>query len=153
MKNLYLLLITLICGSVDVDGQMFCPTPTALESTVSVWDWTAPFYTFYYKDANGLNVFDSNVPSPFVDDSNNGAPNTGHLETTPPDYLVADGWELLYKNTGGYLPSSGRTEYVDVPSFALYNRYTGLVRTLVYHPTDNSGAFTVAEVRASHRTR
>jgi len=74
------------------------------------------------------------------------------LETNPPDNSPADGWELLYKNVGGLLPS-GRTEYVDAPSFALYNRYTGQVRTFVYHPTDVSGSFQTAKITASYFDR
>lgn len=135
-------------GSI-LTGQTICPVNTPLESTIGEWDWTQQIYTIYYK-VGATNIADNNVISPFFDLTNNGAPNTEYLETNPPDFALEDGWELLYKNFGGPIPGTSATEYVDAPSFALYNRYSGQVRTLVYHPTDNSASFNIMQVRAAN---
>ncbi|THH34344.1 T9SS type A sorting domain-containing protein [Neolewinella litorea] len=150
MKQFYTAILCLVgtLSSLTTSAQTICPTPTALGSTINVWDWTTTFYTLYYEANNGIDIIDNNVPSPFIDISNSGAINTEHLETNPPDNNPADGWELLYKDIGG--PVAGGVEYVGAPSFALYNRYTGLVRAFVYHPTDNTTNFQISRLKASH---
>jgi hypothetical protein len=105
-------------------------------------------YTFYYK-VDGVSVVDNNVSSPFFDFSSNGAPNTEYLEVEP-DLAPEDGWELLYENIGGPVTGTSGTEFVDVPTFALYNRYSGQIRILVYHPSDNSNSFDIMNVTASN---
>ncbi|MBC6993591.1 T9SS type A sorting domain-containing protein [Neolewinella lacunae] len=133
-----------------IKAQTICPVNTVLESTIDEWDWTQPLYTLYYK-IDGTNVTNVNVISPFYDLTNNGEPNVEYLQTVPPDFALEDGWELLYRNFGGPIPGTSGVEFVDAPSFALYNRYSGKVRVMVYHPSDNSSSFDVMEVRAANR--
>ena len=119
-------------------------------ASINSFDWTALSYTFYYETASGDKVVDEDILSPFYDFSNNGSINTAHLETFPPDFSPDNGWELLSLNIGGPIPGTNRNEYVDLPSFSLYNRYSGQIRVLVYQPTDNSDSFDRIITSASH---
>ncbi len=135
--------------SAHLTAQVICPAPTVLESTVLEWDWRMPTYTMYYKIANGQSITDPNMASPFLDDSANGSPNVQHLQLSAPDYEPNEAWELLYKNFGG-IRDNGTTEFIDAPSFALYNRHTGQVRSFLFHPTDNSSSFDIIRMTAGH---
>lgn len=136
--------------------QVYCPPNTPLGSTIQEWNWTQNTYRLYYTDGFNQNPFGYVIESPFYDGSPNGAPNTAQYAFyTTPDYLPGDGWELLYQNFGG--PANGPggsvyTEYVAVPSFALYNRYSGTIRAFSYIPTNNSSAFDIVTLSVGHQT-
>lgn len=147
-----LLFFTYISSSYS---QVYCPPNTPLGSTVQEWDWTQNTYRLYYTDGSNQNPFGYVVESPFYDGSTNGAPNTAQYAFyTNPDYSPGDGWELLYQNFGGPVTDGpfNYTEYVAIPSFALYNRYSGTIRTFSYIPTNNSSAFDIVTLSVAHQT-
>ena len=113
-----------------------CPPRTALGSTVNVWDWRQTYYDLYLTKG----YIRPQSPLRFV---NNTVPvNTEYIAASSPvDYEPSNGWELLYKNFG---TSSAR---VPNASFALYNRYTGLIRVLFYVP-NSSATINAASVAA-----
>ena len=108
-------------------------------NTISVWDWRLESYTDMYVIGEPNVPFysipgaipGSGVPSPFIAPSG-GSTNT-NLQKFYNQYAQSnsmatvdcdpnDGWELLAKEFGTALVP------VNTPFFALYNRYTGMVR-------------------------
>ncbi len=133
MKKI-LISIILFCSVIVVYSQNNCSgvQNTAPESTISVFDWTAPVYSGVYIEVD--NVTQEIFPrSPFYfGDSDE---NINHLSTAiVKDFLESDGWVLLHTNFETIVESdpNNQTRGVSVPSFALYNRYESLVRTFFY---------------------
>lgn len=97
-------------------------------STIDVWDWTQDeTFTFYLDGLSGP----IQVQTPFHLNSTVIPPNTNVYSLVPlddQDFHPEDGWELLYRTFG----SPGNL--VPVASFAIYNRYEGVIRQLVYAP-------------------
>jgi hypothetical protein len=85
------------------------------------WDWTVsgPGHTVYYSDVNGV-VRSKVVQVPFY--------TGGHpLNTLEKDMYPADGWVLAFRDFGT------PTAAPDVPFFALYNKYRGILRIMLYN--------------------
>lgn len=125
IATLFLLLTTF---SVPLLGQTVCPADTELGSTIQFWDWTQnEEFTFYLNGVNGP----VKVQTPFHLSSNSIPPNTNVYSLVAfddQDFHPEDGWELLYRSFG--TPDNK----VPVASFALYNRYEGVIRQLTYAP-------------------
>lgn len=87
----------------------------------STWQWWAePEFEVYLADQSPSHQF---IESPFYP---NPSQNTNFLVKDPNDDNPADGWELLFKKFGTELNP------IEVPSYALYNRYTGKIRVFAY---------------------
>lgn len=85
------------------------------------WDWTVsgPGHTVYYTDAIGV-IRSKVVQVPFY--------TGGHpLNTLEKDMYREDGWVLAYRDFGT------PTAAPNVPFFALYNRYRGILRIMLYN--------------------
>jgi hypothetical protein len=114
-------------------------TPTTdweAPNTVNTWNWTQEFFDDMYISSDGIPGAAPLVISPFYppnDLSDN--PNVEHFHFDYAehgynglDFHPQDGWELLVKNFGSAeIPET-------YPLFALYNRFTGLIRVFVYIP-------------------
>ncbi|WP_116124610.1 T9SS type A sorting domain-containing protein [Lewinella sp. IMCC34183] len=146
-KNYHLLAATLMTvlfiscilnQSLSAQSNPYCPPKTTLGSTVNIWDWRQIQFDLYLTSGGFRRI-----QSPFRIVNNSLPVNTQYIATalTTIDYEPTNGWELLYKNLGkASLP-------VDNASFALYNRYTGIIRVLFYVPNANS-TFNAASVGA-----
>ena len=123
----------------------YCPQNTIPGSTFGDWDWTQETFTLYIKaDAGGY--YTENAISPFHSNNLSLQPNTSHLVFVngDKDYQVEDGWELLYRNFGTM------DNPVAEPSYALYNRYNGLVRIFIWLTANESTSYQSAMVTTSH---
>ncbi len=90
------------------------------------WDWTisGAGHTVYYTDLNGV-IRSKVVQVPFY---TGGHPlNTLEVEK---DMYPEDGWVLAFRDFGS--PSAAP----DVPFFALYNKYRGILRIMLYNSRD-----------------
>jgi hypothetical protein len=90
------------------------------------WDWTVSGagHTIYYTDLIGV-VRSKVVQVPFY--------TGGHpLNTLEKDMYPADGWMLAFRDFGG--PSAAP----DLPFFALYNKYRGILRIMLYNTRELS---------------
>ncbi|MFP2960558.1 hypothetical protein ACLEPN_22735 [Myxococcus sp. 1LA] len=97
------------------------------------WDWTVigPGHTLYYKDLNGV-IRSNLVQVPFL--------TGGHpLNTLEKDMYPEDGWVLAFRDFGS--PSAAP----DMPFFALYNKYRGILRAMLY----NSRGFAYSQFNLS----
>ncbi|HOY14275.1 MAG TPA: hypothetical protein PLY70_14095, partial [Saprospiraceae bacterium] len=73
--------------------------------------------------------------SPFV--STSDQVNTLDF-TVLKDYQPKDGWELVYRHFGETIPNVQQANITNNPAFALYNRFSGLLRIFImttYNPT------------------
>ncbi|MEM7038132.1 MAG: T9SS type A sorting domain-containing protein [Bacteroidota bacterium] len=90
--------------------------------------------------------YNVNAPSPFFSPNAVFEPNTHHLALVngAKDFQREDGWEVLFVNFG--------TQQFPVaePSYALYNRYNGLVRTFIYLTANSGPAYQSAVVEVGH---
>jgi hypothetical protein len=85
------------------------------------WDWTVSGagHTVYYTDLNGV-IRSKVVQVPFY--------TSGHpLNTLEKDMYKEDGWVLAFRDFG--TPSAAP----NVPMFALYNKYRGILRIMFYN--------------------
>lgn len=84
------------------------------------WDWTGDtLVNIYYKNSLGANISDS-ILMPWLTSGN-------PMAVVNPDINTEDGWVLAFKDFG----TSSR--HVDMPFFALYNKYRGTLRFFVYN--------------------
>ncbi|MEM1000043.1 MAG: T9SS type A sorting domain-containing protein [Bacteroidota bacterium] len=130
---------------VSGDLPLDCPNRTQPGTTIAAFDWRANFYQLEIKGENGQDYTEW-APSPFFSANNSLQPNTDHLAfvNSPRDFQPEDGWELIYKNFGTIaLP-------VAEPSFALYNRYSGLMRTFIYLTAKEGLPYQAATVNVQH---
>lgn len=85
------------------------------------WDWTVsgPGHTLYFTDSLGI-VRSTTRQLPFY--------TAGHpLNTLEKDMYPQDGWVLAYRDFGT------PTAAPDVPFFALYNKYRGILRIMLFN--------------------
>ncbi|BDD02370.1 hypothetical protein PEPS_46500 (plasmid) [Persicobacter psychrovividus] len=98
----------------------------------SRWDWTTSEPVVMYRMAN-------NHPTKVVHE-NGGVKlpfwNISELANTQ-DMYPKDGWKLVFKNFG----DEHNSPIGDLPSFALYNEYTGVFRIMTYIPHDLKGTY------------
>jgi len=131
----------------------YCPEQTEIGSTVEVWDWRQPNYNFFLGDDDDLVNRHVEVNSPFNPVPGTISPNTTYINfvNDAPDYDPDNGWELLYKLFGS--DNADDPDLAPAPvstaSFALYNRYTGMVRVFFYIINEND-AYNVATVSSNH---
>ncbi|NMO15324.1 hypothetical protein HPC49_20470 [Pyxidicoccus fallax] len=109
----------------DRDGDGFIESsrymPTTDPNLDPNWDWTVSGagHTLYYTDATGI-VRSTVRQVPFY--------TGGHpLNTLEKDMYPEDGWVLVYRDFG--TPTSAP----DLPFFALYNKYRGILRVMVFN--------------------
>lgn len=131
MKNLYILLILVVFT--QLGNAQICAPKTVPGSTVDVFDWRTDFFEAYLRDEN-QQTYPLSIPSPFYT-GNSEQYNTAHFAASDQlDYKPEDGWEVIFHHFG--TEQFGAVE----PSFALYNRKTGLFRffmfTRIYNNTD-----------------
>ena len=138
--SFFLFTVILLLVTAPIAGQTnpYCANKTALGSTVNVWDWRQTQFDLYLRVGGYIRP-----QSPFRIVNNSLPVNTQYIavSTSTIDYEPANGWELLYKNFGT------TTLAVDNASFAIYNRYTGIIRVLFYVP-NNNGQFNAASLSA-----
>jgi len=110
-------------------------TNWASPQSINQWDWTQQFFNDMYIDQDGTTGAAMPVQSPFYSTGLIDNPNVSHFQiansNTPydgVDFHPEDGWELLAKDFGL------QVNPVSYPLFALYNKYTGLIRVFVYIP-------------------
>jgi hypothetical protein len=129
MKKTFLSLIFFYSLTTLGYGQ-HCDPRTPPGSTVNIWDWRiGESYTVYLDLVNSGNIIEREIESPFHPPAGilTYQPNVAFIRNTAPlDYQPSDGWELIAKNFG--TPTIG----VRIPSFYLYNRYEGKLRTFHY---------------------
>ncbi len=85
------------------------------------WNWTVsgPGHTLYYSDASGT-IRSTVRQLPFY--------TSGHqLNTLEKDMYREDGWTLVYRDFGT------PTAAPDMPFFALYNKYRGIFRVMLFN--------------------
>lgn len=90
------------------------------------WDWTVsgPGHTLYYAIPSG-GIASTVRQLPFY--------TAGHsLNTLQKDMYPQDGWTLVYRDFG--TPNAAP----DVPSFALYNKYRGILRVMFFNTRELS---------------
>ncbi|MFP2910927.1 hypothetical protein ACLESD_39010 [Pyxidicoccus sp. 3LFB2] len=109
----------------DRDGDGFIENSRYMPATDPnlnpAWDWTVSGagHTLYYTDATGI-IRSAVRQVPFY--------TGGHpLNTLEKDMYPADGWVLAYRDFG--TPSAAP----DLPFFALYNKYRGILRVMVFN--------------------
>ncbi len=103
-----------------------CPQNTTPGSTINIFDWRTEGFSFYLKD-EFQQVYVAEVTSPFYLSNYHAQFNTDFFaQTLNPDFQPEDGWELLFYDFGTPL------EGVANPAFALYNRYSGMIRMFMY---------------------
>lgn len=123
MKNIITFIALFIFAQI---GQSQCPQNTVPGSTINEFDWTTERFTVYGKADNEPPTL-REIVSPFYQDGNSEQFNTDHFTTDIPlEFSPSDGWEIIFYNFGN--SASGVAE----PSFALYNRYNGLLRYFMY---------------------
>jgi hypothetical protein len=130
----------LVYGTVVSFGQGACigAQNTSPGSTVNVWDWRQPTFQVNIKNNDGQN-WETEIANPFIPANLSANPNIEHLYTPAyKDFHPEDGWELVIKNFGEWgSPASA----VRVPTYALYNRYSGLIRVFAYLTSGSDQTF------------
>lgn len=101
------------------------------------WRWweDAGRQTVYYSPTRGI----PNVAYPYLPWYTEGNILKGYKENL--DFYPEDGWMLAYKDFG--TPQEG----VQFPYFALYNKYRGKFRLMVYKPYEQNSTYYDAELR------
>lgn len=114
-----ILLLACAFGALDASGQAMRAMTSGDPNVSSTWDWIANnTYTLYFEQ-DGLTVT-TRLPWYRTE-----GPVPDHVGAN--DVKPEDGWELLYRDFG--VPGDGTS----IPRFALYNKYTGLVRVFFYN--------------------
>jgi hypothetical protein len=90
------------------------------------WDWTVsgPGHTMYYSDNGSTPIALYNVQVPFY---TSGHPLADAASNDDKDMWPQDGWVLAYRDFG--TPTSAPA----FPFFALYNKYRGTFRVMIYN--------------------
>lgn len=102
------------------------------------WDWTSPTaIPVMYYSPNGA------IPTPIY---NRFVPfwTSGNPLAAEKDMYPEDGWQLVWKDFG--IPTDGPTN----PFFALYNKYRGILRFMIYNA--NNDAYTMFKGELSFRS-
>lgn len=122
-KLMTLLLLAILWGPDFSQGQCLV---NVVPSNPWQW-WSEAEFELYITNQNPIHQF---VESPFFP---NPSQNTNFLVPDPDDNNPSDGWELLWKRFGTL------QNPIDVPSFALYNRFTGKFRVFAYDIQGENG--------------
>lgn len=118
-KNIYLLFLCFIIGTVSLGADEL--TIDDYSPVVRNWDWEDP-YNYYIYD----------LTYPFDDNNQAGGVDIGYNKSCSPER----GWELYTRHfsyedyAGAYNESRGT--YLGQKYFALYNKYTGVLRTFIW---------------------
>jgi hypothetical protein len=115
------------------------------------WDWTGDVdYTFHVKTSPTTHTT-LTIKSPFYFSPNPSSQNniTHFRLQNDKDYEPIDGWELIYKNFGN---CCNWDDAVADPSFALYNKYTGVLRFFMYVQSPLS-AYNGARIKLSYSSQ
>ncbi|BDD07806.1 hypothetical protein FUAX_02380 [Fulvitalea axinellae] len=135
MKNLFLLffsifILTASCqteidASLDAENDVLSPILLRANSDLSPnWDWTTDedldIYTSHPLDKSPVKLY--GVKTPFY---------SQHELSEFQDMAPEDGWMLVFKNFG----SNDISPIRDLPSFSLYNKYTGVLRIMTFIPS------------------
>ncbi len=130
---LLLLLLTIFFTHLICDVWYFHPDPELNEG-----DWRADEY--YYYDWEAYNV-DPTITSPFY------LPEVAHLDAInlcdESDFQPEDGWNLYAANFGEQAGTGP-----GFPFFALYNKYTGLLRIFMYKTINAPSNYTYMAIEA-----
>ncbi len=112
------------------------------------WDWRGNIEYPIYLKTSPTTAVNLNLKSPFwADNTFNAQNNVDFLRINiVKDYEPIDGWELVYKNFG---ISGNVNDAVADPSFALYNKFTGILRYFIY-VTSNPGAYNSARINLTY---
>jgi hypothetical protein len=161
MRNILAPVLLLSFIAIEASGQ--CDYNKS-NNTISVWDWRQEFYQNMYVIGEPNQPYYSipgatpgtGVPSPFIPPTGgstninlqrfyNQYAQTNSLASV--DCQPDDGWELLAKEFGTALVP------VNTPFFALYNRYTGIVRAFFLMAQDPQTTQNGALVKLYHQVR
>lgn len=135
----------------DLRGQ---PYINEVTPGVPKFDWRSNYYDFYKLAPNSsVNYIPDAMINPFWDPHNPITKHLAHDLEIFRDYQHEDGWELLIFNMGVKYNYDNQ-QLVDIkqdiqhPYFALYNKFTGILRIFVYFdhskkPGYNSGYITI----------
>lgn len=157
MKNTYLrqavkcfliLVMLLGLGPTSVFGQ-YCPQYTT-SPTVNQFDWRAKTFTAWIVDRTSGTPLEVSIPSPFY--SHNAGileqnTNTwmlseeGSTASDQPDFLPEDGWEVVSAFFGS------AEQPAPMPLLVMYNRYTGLLRVMMYVTHLGNGGDTYSAIK------
>lgn len=129
-KGLCILLVVCAFGVMDATAQVM-RTMTANDPNVtSSWDWTVDQTYTLYLERDGV-TYTTRLPWFRAE-----GPVPKHIGVN--DVKPEDGWQLLFRDFG--VQGDGTS----VPRFALYNKYTGLVRVFFFnakYPQPYTSAF------------
>lgn len=130
-KNYLFVIMSLVIFACDDSKILEELTPNetsiSIEQTKSAmdldWDWTAEYFNAYCAESvTNTPLLIQGLKSPFF---------TNNCELAiDQDMHPEDGWMLVFKNLG----SSSEIPVGDLPSFALYNKYSGVLRVMTYIP-------------------
>ncbi len=129
-------------------SAQYCPQYTTTP-TVQQFDWRAETFTAWIVDRQTGLPLEVTIPSPFYYTTGllNQTANTWMLtaeasdESDQPDFLPEDGWEVVVAGFG--TPE----QPVPVPLLVLYNRYTGLLRVMMYVTHLGNGGDTYSAIK------
>ena len=105
------------------------------ENLLSTWDWTINTeYTIYSNESGGeinthLSTLPYFTPGNILFDREN-----------KPDMYKEDGWILAYRDFG--TPDAAQP----FPFFALYNKYSGIFRIMLYNAPKREGSYFIGEL-------
>lgn len=108
------------------------------QQSQNTFDWTAEEYDYFYMKKNHNPQTATTPPATLTlpmwqeQQSTNNNLNLAHFQLQAAsfkDHKPEDGWELLVKNFGECCSES---KAVENPFFAIYNRYTGVIRAFTY---------------------
>jgi hypothetical protein len=112
-----------LCGQLPYTA---CEPYPLSGTTVAMFDWRSPSYTFHMEGQTGA----AQVTSPFWLSLAPAQENVSHLSGAPQDFEPSDGWELVLVNFGT------PTKKVETPTLVLYNRLNGIMRVFQYAKGD-----------------
>ncbi|MCF7919037.1 MAG: T9SS type A sorting domain-containing protein [Candidatus Cloacimonetes bacterium] len=136
MKKLFTIAMLLLIATAFSDVWYFDPDPELNQG-----DWRAEEYYFYDYDVYAPNL--ETISSPFY------SPQCGQLDnialSSESDFQPEDGW-CLYAADFGQAPGLGG----GFPFVALYNKYSGLMRILVFKSANAAPSYTYLSLEVTH---
>ncbi len=135
-----ILLVALLMSLSDLAGQsqksaryINCSDPEEQVNLDPNWNWTGccSGYTMFYSPNGATPIRLNNVQLPFFA---NGNPLADNIDYNQRDMWPQDGWVLAYKDFGTSKVAPG------LPFFALYNKYTGMFRVMIYNAINVSSS-------------
>ena len=138
----------LVLGATSAFGQ-YCPQYTTTP-TVNEFDWRTETFTAWIVDRTSGAPLEVTIPSPFYSNTAGILEQTantwmlteeGSNESDQPDFLPEDGWEVVSAALGS------PDQPAPVPLLVLYNRYTGLLRVMMYVTHLGNGGDTYSAIK------